>query len=69
MPKPPDSDRWVTEYAEPTKQPWGDQILWILAVLGVICLIIWADNQLGDEPPNNEPYTGLCNRPTTQAGC
>ena len=40
----------------------------IMAVVAIL-LIIGIDNAVGDEPVNNEPYTGLCVRPSSQGGC
>lgn len=42
----------------------------VVYVLMLIFAVLVADQAIGsDEPPNNEPYTGLCVRPSTQGGC
>ena len=42
---------------------------WLIALL-IIFGVLAADGALNSaEPTNNEPFTGLCDRPTTQGGC
>lgn len=41
----------------------------IMVVLGIL-MVISLDGAINDDPqPNNEPYTGLCVRASSQGGC
>jgi len=38
-------------------------------IIALMMLIVGLDQGIGDEQPNNEPYTGLCVEPKSQGGC
>jgi hypothetical protein len=46
-----------------------NEVKLIAMAIVAILLIIGIDNAVGGEQPNNEPYTGLCVRPSSQGGC
>jgi hypothetical protein len=47
------------------------ELKFVVYVVMLIFAVLIADQAIGpkDDPPNNEPYTGLCVEPKTQGGC
>lgn len=41
----------------------------VVALVGLLALGLVKAYEDSNPPTNNEPYTGLCNRPTPQGGC
>lgn len=41
---------------------------WLL-IIAIALAIVLIDKIANEDQPNNEPYTGLCNQPTSQGGC
>jgi hypothetical protein len=51
------------------RQSHQSDITWVIVVIVAMVLLVGIDKGIGDDPPNNEPYTGLCVEPKTQGGC
>lgn len=48
----------------------NNEWLWIILVIaGIFTVFGLGQALMRDDPPNNEPYTGVCLEPTPQLGC
>ena len=51
------------------QRPADDTWKWVLLTILVAILVVGIQDRVSGPPPNNEPYTGLCSRASSQLSC